>query len=91
VLTIWGHTPAPPSPTIYFDTTLLKEEESRSALLDVWMGTQPMPSQDAKWPTWLPAASERVLRCNNKIMREKKKTKGAKIRTLQEKIGLAEV
>jgi exonuclease III len=44
VLTIWGHTPAPPTPTTYFDTALLKEEESRLALLDAWTGTQPMPS-----------------------------------------------
>jgi hypothetical protein len=91
VLTIWGRTSAPPSPTTYFDIALLKEEESRSALLDAWTGAQPTPSQDAEWLTWLEAASERVLRCNNKIAREKRKAKGAKIRNLQQKIELAEV
>ncbi len=39
----------------------------------------------------LEVASGRVLQCNIKIVREKKKAKGAKIRTLQQKIRLAEV
>jgi len=91
VLTIWGRTSAPPTPATYFDIALLKEKECRSALLDAWIGTQPMPSQDVKWPTWLEAASGRVLQCNIKIAREKKKAKGARIRTLQQKIRLAEV
>ncbi len=91
VLTIWGCTSAPPTPATYFDTTLLKEEESRSALLDAWTGTQPTPSQDAKWPAWLEAASGRVLQCNIRIAWEKKKAKGARVRNLQQKIRLAEV
>jgi len=82
VLTIWGRTPASPTPTTYFDTTLLKEEESRSALLDAWTGSQPMPSQDAEWPAWLEAASGRVLQCNIKIARVKKRAKGASVATL---------
>jgi endonuclease/exonuclease/phosphatase family metal-dependent hydrolase len=77
VLTIWGRTSAPPTPTTYFDTALLKEEESRSALLDAWTGTQPTPNQDVEWPAWLEAASGRMLQCNIKITRKKKKAKGA--------------
>jgi len=76
VLTIWGRTPAPLTPTTYFDTALLKEEESKSALLDAWTGSQPTPSRDAEWPAWLEAASGRVLQCNIKIAWEKKKAKG---------------
>jgi hypothetical protein len=78
VLTIWGRTSAPPIPATYFDTALLKEEESRSALLDAWTGTQPTPSQDAEWLAWLEAASGRVLKCNIKIAQEKgsRKAKG---------------
>jgi len=91
VLTIWGRTSAPPTPTTYFDTTLLKEEGSRSTLLDAWTGTQPTPSQDAEWPTWLEAASRRMLQCNIKIAQEKMKAKGARVRNLQQKISLAEV
>jgi len=44
VLTIWGRTSTPPTPATYFDIALLKEKESRSALLDAWASTQPMPS-----------------------------------------------
>jgi len=91
VLTIWGCTPAPPTPTTYFDTALLKEEESRSALFDVWTSSKPTPSQDAEWPAWLEAASGRVLQCNIKIAREKKKVKGARVKNLQQKINLAEI
>ncbi len=91
MLTIWGRTSAPPTPATYFDIALLKEKESISAFLDAWTGTQPMPSQDAEWPAWLEAASGRVLQCNIKIAREKKKAKGAKVRNLQQKIRLAEI
>ncbi len=76
MLTIWGRTSAPPKPATYFDTALLKEKESRSALLNAWTGSQPTPSQDMEWPAWLEAALGRVLQCNIKIVWEKKKAKG---------------
>jgi hypothetical protein len=91
VLTIWGHHSGPSTPASYFDITLLNEEESKTALLDAWTGTQAMPNQDSEWPSWLKAALERALQCNIKIAREKKKSKGAKVRNLQQKITLAEV
>jgi exonuclease III len=34
VITIWGHSPSPPTVATYFDTTLLREGRSRTALLD---------------------------------------------------------
>ncbi len=80
VLTIWGRTSGPPTPATYFDIALLKEEDSRSALLDAWRGTQPTPTQDAEWLAWLEAALRRVLQCNRKIARGKKKAKGARVR-----------
>jgi hypothetical protein len=76
VLTIWGRTPAPPTLATYFDIALLREADSRSALLDAWTSTQPTPSQDEEWPAWLEAASERVLQCNIRIAREKKGERG---------------
>ncbi len=91
VLTIWGRSSVPPTPATYFDTALLKEDESRTALFDAWTGTQPTPSQDAEWPAWLEEALGRVLKCNIKIAREKKKAKGTNIRNLHQKIKLAEV
>jgi exonuclease III len=91
VLTICGRPSPPPTPINYFDTALLKEEAPRAALLDAWTGTQPTPSQDVEWPVWLEEASGRVLKCNLRIAREKKRAKGANIRHLHQKINLAEV
>jgi exonuclease III len=42
VITIWGRTSAPPRATTYFDISLLKEDASREALLEAWVGTQPL-------------------------------------------------
>jgi exonuclease III len=43
VITIWGRSSSPPIAATYFDTTLLREDRSRAALLDAWKGTQPPP------------------------------------------------
>ncbi len=91
MLTVWGRTSAPPKIATYFDTTLLKEDVCRAALLEAWEGTQPPPSHDADWPGWLEAAIERVLKCNGKIAKERKREKGARIRNLQQKTRLAEI
>jgi len=39
VITVWGRTFAPPKIATYFNITLLKEDVSRSALLEAWEGT----------------------------------------------------
>jgi hypothetical protein len=49
VITIWGSPSSLPIATTYFDTTLLREDRSRAALLDAWRGTQPPPNLDADW------------------------------------------
>jgi hypothetical protein len=91
VITIWGRSSSPPTTATYFDTTLLREDRSRAALLDAWRGTQPPPSLDANWLGWLEAATRRVLICNGRLAREKRQAKGARIRELQHKIHLAEI
>jgi hypothetical protein len=91
VITIWGRSSASPTATTYFDTTLLKEDGSKAALLDAWKGTQPPPSTDAEWPGWLEAATNRVLKCNGRLTKERKRAKGARIRELQHKICLVEI
>ncbi|CAK9854805.1 unnamed protein product [Sphagnum jensenii] len=50
VMTIWGRTFAPPTTAPYFECSLLREEESRAALLEAWEGTEPPPRHDTKWP-----------------------------------------
>jgi len=91
VITVWGSTSAPPKITTYFDITLLKEDASRRALLEAWVGTQPPPNQDADWPGWLKATTERVIQCNDKLAKEKKRERGARTRGLQQKTRLAEI
>ncbi len=91
VITICGRSSPPPTAATYFDTTLLREDMSRAALLDAWKGTQPPPSLDANWPGWLEAATRRVLICNGRLAREKRRAKGARIRELQHKIRLVEI
>jgi exonuclease III len=91
VITIWGRPSSTPTAVKFFDTTLLREDRSRAAILDAWRGTQPPPSLDADWPGWLEAATRRVLACNGRLAREKRQAKGARIRELQHKIRLAEI
>ncbi len=91
VLIIWGRTSALPTTATYFDIALLREDVSRAALLDAWNGTQPPPGHDADWPTWLEGATERVLKRNGKLAKERKRKKGARIRDLQHKTRLAEI
>jgi len=43
------------------------------------------------WPKWLEAATERVLRCNGKLTKERKRKKGARTKSLQQKTRLAEI
>jgi hypothetical protein len=91
VLMVWGRPSAPPKTTAYFDISLLKEEVCRAALLEAWEGTQPPPGHDADWLGWLEAATNRVLKCNGKLAKERKREKGARIRGLQQKTRLAEI
>jgi endonuclease/exonuclease/phosphatase family metal-dependent hydrolase len=91
VMTIWGRTSAPPTAAPYFERSFLKEEESRAALLEVWEGTKPPPRHDTEWPGWLEAATDRVLKCSTRLAKEKKRAKGTRFRTLQQKIRLAEI
>jgi hypothetical protein len=91
VLTIWGRTSAPPKTATYFDIALLREDVSRATLLEAWEGTQPPPSHDTDWPGWLEAATERVLKSNDKLAKERKWEKGVRIRDLQHKTRLVEI
>jgi len=91
VLTVLGRTSAPPKTATYFDTTLLKEDGCRAALLEAWESTQPPPNHDVDWPGWLEAAIEKVLKCNGKLAKERKREKGARIINLQQKTRLAEI
>jgi hypothetical protein len=64
---------------------------SRATLLKAWEGTQPPPSHDVDWLGWLEAGIEMVLKSNGKLVKERKREKGARIRDLQHKTRLAEI
>jgi hypothetical protein len=91
IMTIWGRTSAPHATAPYFDASLLREEESKIALIEAWEGTEPPPSHDTEWPGWLEATSNKVFKCSTRLVKEKKCAKGARTRALQSKIRLAEI
>jgi len=76
VMTIWGRTSAPPTAAPYFECSLLREEESKVALLKAWEGIEPPPRHDTKWPSWLEATTDKVLKCSTRLTKEKKRAKG---------------
>lgn len=86
VITIWGQSVAPNKPAHYFDTSLLDEEECKAAMLQAWEGDLPSPTNDREWPTWLEAASTRVMRCNTCLVKTKKRLKGTCVRTHAKKV-----
>jgi exonuclease III len=90
VITVWGRHSAPKAPTKYFDTTLLEGDKYREDMLEAWFGSPP-PSNGRGWPAWVEAAVSRVTECNYRLAKEKKRAKGARIRTCSKKIQLAEV
>ncbi len=71
VMTIWGRTSAPPTAAPYFECSLLREEESRAALLKAWEGIEPPPRHDTEWPGWLEAVTDRVFKCSTRLAKEK--------------------
>jgi hypothetical protein len=94
-ISIWGtHQTEHGNRLRYFDLSILGEERGRKKLWEAWIGDHPpplTPSQRFNWPTWLEAATDRVMRCNARLSKEKKRAQGACIKACSKKIQLAEV
>jgi hypothetical protein len=63
-------------------------------LLEAWIGAHPppaTPSQSFDWPVWLESAADRVMRCNARLSKEKRRARGACIGACSKKIQLAEL
>jgi hypothetical protein len=94
-ISIWGtQQPAHGNRPCYFDLSLLGEERGRKDLLEAWTGAHPplaTPSQSFDWPVWLESTAGRVMRCNARLLKEKKRAWGACIRACSKKIQLAEL
>ncbi len=81
IITVWGQHTAPNNPPRFFDTSLLSDEKSKKEMLEAWDGNRPPPSNDQDWPAWLEAAIGRVMHCNTRLARAKKRAQGTRVRT----------
>jgi hypothetical protein len=52
---------------------------------------RPPNDNDRDWPAWLEAATERLMRCNSRLSKERKRAQGACVRACSKKIQLAEI
>lgn len=58
-------------------------------MLLAWEGDSPRPNDDSNWATWLEAATGRVMRCNPRLAKEKKRLR-AQVKAHAKKVQLAE-
>ncbi len=92
VMTIWGQHNPPISPSRYFDVSFLSDEGSRKEIWEAWVGSLPPPAPNGTdWPAWLEAATERVMRCNTRLSKEKKRAQWRNVRASTHKVHLAEI
>jgi hypothetical protein len=92
-MTIWGRIAAPHTATFYFDTLLLEEEESKASLLGAWKGTAPLPNcwRSERLARLAGGSHDKVVRCYASLSKKKKRAKGARIKTLHQRIQLVEI
>jgi endonuclease/exonuclease/phosphatase family metal-dependent hydrolase len=90
LISIWGKVTDTSNLARYFDTSLLEEAEGKATVLQAWARDTPTPSSVQGWAPWLEAAIGRVMSCNNRLTKTKKRLKGATIRTHTKKIQLTE-
>lgn len=91
IIKIWGSLPPPDKKSHYFDASLLGEEKLRMELLKAWEGDAIKPSTGRGWAAWLEEASERVASCNARMSKEKKRARGARVKSCTKKIQPAEI
>lgn len=89
IITIWGQHSAPNNPPCYFDIALLSDGKSRKEMLEAWVAIP--PPNDLDWPTWLEAATDKVMRCNSRLSKERKHAQGTCVRACSKKIQLPEI
>jgi exonuclease III len=75
----------------FFDVTLLSEEKSKAELLKSWSRDAARPSTGRDWAKWLEEAAGRVTDCNARMAKEKRRERGARVRSYTKKIQLAEL
>jgi hypothetical protein len=86
VLTLWGQPNNQEQAKKYFDTSLLRDDGSKKKVLQAWEGSEPKPTTTSDWADWLEAATERVMWCNMRLAKEKKRARGALVRVHNKRI-----
>jgi hypothetical protein len=59
-------------------------------MLQAWEGELPKPLNDSEWVPWLEATIGRVLACNIRLAKERRRLRGVQVRAHAKKIQLAE-
>ncbi len=88
---IWGLHPPPKNQTRFFDATLLSEENGKAEMLQASSGEAARPTTGRDWATWLEEAIGRVVDCNARLAKEKRRARGTRVRSCTKKIQLAEI
>jgi len=91
MMTVWGNQPPLENPLHYFDISLLAEEELRKEMVAAWNGDQERPLSNQGWPAWLEAEIQRVISCNARLAKDKRRAQGKHARTHAKKVQLAEI
>ncbi len=86
VLSIWGQPDILDKLSHYFDSSLFKDEKGKAKMLQAWEGELPKPLNDSKWAPWLEVATRRVLACNTRLAKERRRLRGAWVRVHTKKI-----
>jgi hypothetical protein len=60
-------------------------------MLLAWARDQARPTNDQGWSAWLEAAIGRVMSCNKRLAKEKKRAQSTHVRTHAKKVQLAEI
>jgi len=90
VLSIWGQPVIPDKLSHYFDSSLLEDAKGKIKMLQAWEGELAKPSIDSEWVPWLEVTTRRVLACNARLMKERRRLRGAQVRTHAKKIQVDE-
>jgi hypothetical protein len=86
VITVWGNHPPLGNAPRFFDTSLLSEETCKKEMLSTWDGDHSRLANDQDWSAWLEATIGRVMHCNTRLARDKKRAQGTRARTYAKKV-----
>jgi hypothetical protein len=60
-------------------------------MLLAWAGDQARPTNDQGWSVWLEAAIGRIMSCNMRLAKDKKRAQSTHVKTHAKKVQLAKI